>query len=258
MLGLWGTRAAAYYLLCLQHLETSCHSLMQFWLLHATRSRKQRQLITHSLIEGYCQRRIYAQDQTKKTTSASKVHRFHGLPGPKSGLRALIILAQATILTEGVRVPVSAGMGGPKPTGPRDKRLEGKYAPGGLTMPVMHAAGVMANTGHKRSFTRAQRRSMQNPNGYTNYRGQQIHGSQLGLHTAIRRHEPQRKRRPACKHRGGAAQRLRILSINVNSLSGFLWGEIKTFLKTEGAQSDFIFLQETHRTSSSIFQVDKP
>ncbi|CAE7718860.1 unnamed protein product [Symbiodinium sp. CCMP2592] len=55
----------------------------------------------------------------------------------------------------------------------------------------------------------------------------------------------------------GNTQRLRVLSINVNSLSGFLWGEIKAFLGGEGLQYDFIFLQETHRTSSSAFQVDK-
>ena len=109
MLGLWKTRTTIYSYLRLQLLETNCFSLMRIWLLHATRSRKQQQL-DRILFEGFLQRRIHAHNQTKKTTTASKVHRFHSLPGPKSGLRALIILAQATVLTEGVRVsPLSAG-----------------------------------------------------------------------------------------------------------------------------------------------------
>ncbi|CAE7214543.1 Pol [Symbiodinium natans] len=55
---------------------------------------------------------------------------------------------------------------------------------------------------------------------------------------------------------GGAQQRLKVLSINVNSLSGFLWGEVKAFLGGEGLQYDFIFLQETHRTAFCAFKVD--
>ncbi|CAE7247004.1 unnamed protein product [Symbiodinium natans] len=55
---------------------------------------------------------------------------------------------------------------------------------------------------------------------------------------------------------GGAQQRLKVLSINVNSLSGFLWGEVKAFLGGEGMQYDFIFLQETHRTAFCAFKVD--
>ncbi|CAE7279311.1 unnamed protein product [Symbiodinium natans] len=54
----------------------------------------------------------------------------------------------------------------------------------------------------------------------------------------------------------GAQQRLKVLSINVNSLSGFLWGEVKAFLGGEGLQYDFIFLQETHRTAFCAFKVD--
>ena len=36
-----------------------------------------------------------------------------------------------------------------------------------------------------------------------------------------------------------------------------VWGETKDFLSGEGFQYDFIFLQETQRTSFSAFQVDK-
>ena len=80
----------------------------------------------------------------------------------------------------------------------------------------------------------------------------------MGLHTAKDKiSTPRTVRRPAYKSRGGTAQRIKVLSINVNSLSGFLWGEIKTFLKGEGLQYDFIFLQETHRASFSTFQIDR-
>ena len=65
------------------------------------------------------------------------------------------------------------------------------------------------------------------------------------------------KRRPACRRRGGQTQRLKILSVNVNSLGGFLWSEVKVFLSGEGLQYDFVFLQETHRTASSTFQIDR-
>ena len=93
---------------------------------------------------------------------------------------------------------------------------------------------------------------------YTTYQGKLIHGSQLGLHTAqTKAQSSTRKRRPVCRRRGGHTQRLKILSINVNSLGGFLWSEVKIFLGEEGLQYDFIFLQETHRSSSSAFQIDK-
>ena len=109
VLGLWQTRTTVCSPLRLQILETSCFSLMKIWLLLATRSRKQQQLDS-ILFEGLLQRRIYVHNHTKQTTTASKVYRFHGLPGPKSGLRAPIILAQATVLTEGVNFsPLSAG-----------------------------------------------------------------------------------------------------------------------------------------------------
>ena len=123
------------------------------------------------------------------------------------------------------------------------------------TVPVTRAAGVTATMGHKRSFRQAQHRCKQDPLGSTRYQGKRIHGSH---HTAFQTpptvaHKP---RRPACRSRGGANQRLRVLSINVNSLSGFRWGEMKAFLGGEGLPYDFIFLQETHRTSISAFQVD--
>ena len=201
---------------------------------------------------------IHTEGRARPTTTASAVRSKFGWPGPKSGLRALIILAQSMLLTEGVRVPASAGAGGPKPTEDIGVRQKGKHAPGGRTAPVMQTAGVMVNTGRKRSFMRAQNRSQQHPQGYARYRGQYLHCSQLGLHTARDTiPTPRATRRPAYKRRGGTAQRIKVLSINVNSLSGFLWGEIKTFLRGDGLQYDFIFLQETHRASFSTFQIDK-
>ena len=157
-----------------------------------------------------------------------------------------------------MRVPVPAGMGGPSPNDQPRPQQVGKHAPGGTTAPVNPAADAGATTGFKRSFRRAQRRCTQNHQGYTTYQGKLIHGSQLGLHTAqTNTQSSTRKRRPVCRRRGGHTQRLKILSINVNSLGGFLWSEVKIFLGEEGLQYDFIFLQETHRSSSSAFQIDK-
>ena len=149
-------------------------------------------------------------------------------------------------------------MGGPNPNDQPRPHQVGKHAPGGTTAPVNTAANAGATTGFKRSFRRAQRRCTQNHQGYTTYQGKLIHGSQLGLHSAQTTSQPSaRKRSPVCRRRGGHTQRLKILSINVNSLGGFLWSEVKIFLGEEGLQYDFIFLQETHRSSSSAFQIDK-
>ena len=174
--------------------------------------------------------------QQDPTTTASADRSKFGWPGPKSGLRALIILAQSMLLTERVRVPASAGAGGPKPTVNIGMHQKGKHAPGGRMAPVMQTADVMVNTGRKRSFMRAENRSQQHPQGYTRYRGQYLHGSQLGLTLPP---TPCTTRRPAYKSRGGTAKRIKVLSINVNSLSGLLWGEIKTFLREDGLQYDF-------------------
>ena len=109
VLGLWQSKETVSSPLRPQILEVRCFSLMKIWLLLATRSSKQQQLDS-ILFEGLLQRRIYVHNHTKQATTASKVYRFHGLPGPKSGLRAPTILAQATVMTEGVRVsPLSAG-----------------------------------------------------------------------------------------------------------------------------------------------------
>ena len=116
----------------------------------------------------------------------------------------------------------------------------------------------MEATGFKRSFRRAQRRCAQNQQNHTIYKGKQTPGSQLGLHSAGS--DPMStgpRRRPACRRRGGQAQRLKILSVNVNSLGGFLWSEVKIFLSGEGLKYDFVFLQETHRAASSAFQIDR-
>ena len=196
---------------------------------------------------------------TSEDTTTSRIRIRHSLPSPKSGLRlALLLCLHSITQTGGVRVPVPAGMGGPNPNDQPRPHKVGKHAPGGTTAPVNPAANAGATTGFKRSFRRAQRRCTQNHQGYTTYQGKLIHGSQLGLHTAqTTAQSSTRKRRPVCRRRGGHTQRLKILSINVNSLGGFLWSEVKIFLGEEGLQYDVIFLQETHRSSSSAFQIDK-
>ena len=196
---------------------------------------------------------------TSEDTTTSRIRNRHSLPGPKSGLRLAFLLCLHSITqTGGVRVPVPAGMGGPNPNDQPRPHQVGKHAPGGTTAQVNPAANAGATTGFKRGFRRAQRRCTQNHQGYTTHQGKLIHGSQLGLHTAQTMAQPStQKRRPVCRRRGGQTQRLKILSINVNSLGGFLWSEVKIFLGEEGLQYDFIFLQETHRSSSSAFQIDK-
>ena len=196
---------------------------------------------------------------TSEDTTTSRIRNRHSLPGPKSGLRLAFLLCLHSITqTGGVRVPVPAGMGGPNPNDQPRPHQVGKHAPGGTTAQVNPAANAGATTGFKRGFRRAQRRCTQNHQGYTTHQGKLIHGSQLGLHTAQTMAQPStQKRRPVCRRRGGQTQRLKILSINVNSLAGFLWSEVKIFLGGEGLQYDFIFLQETHRSSSSAFQIDK-
>ena len=196
---------------------------------------------------------------TFEHTTTSRARIKHSLPGPKSGLRlALLMCLHSITQTGGVRVPISAEMGGPNPTDHTRQHHVGKHAPGGTTEPANTAAHAGATTGFKRSFRRAQHRCTQHNQGYTTYQGKLVHGSQLGLHTAQETSQASaRKRRPECRRRGGHTQRLKILSINVNSLGGFLWSEVKVFLGEEGLQYDFIFLQETHRSTSSVFQIDK-
>ena len=109
VLDLWQSQDTVSSPLHLQILEARCYPLMNIWLLLATRSSKLQQLDS-ILFEGLLQRRIQVHNHTKQTTTASTVYRSHGLPGPKSGLRAPTILAKATVMTEGVRVsPLSAG-----------------------------------------------------------------------------------------------------------------------------------------------------
>ena len=192
-----------------------------------------------------------------EVASTSHARNQCGWPGPKSGLRLLLFFMQNITPTGGVRVPVPAGTGGPKLTGHVCPRVVGKHAPC-TTAPVSGAVRVMEATGFKRSFRGAQRRCAQHQQNHTIYKGKQTPGSQLGLHSARSDHiSTGPRRRPACRRRGGQAQRLKILSVNVNSLGGFLWSEVKIFLSGEGLQYDFVFLQETHRTASSTFQIDR-
>lgn len=149
-------------------------------------------------------------DSQVQTTS--KARHQYGLPGPKSGLRLLLLLIYSHTPTGGVRVPVPAGTGGPKPIGHINPHEMGKHAPGGTTASVSSAVRVMEATGFKRSFRRAQNRCARHPQQHTRYKGRQIPGSQMGLHTAADDNHPKvSKRRPACKHRGGQTPRLKIL-----------------------------------------------
>ena len=49
--------------------------------------------------------------------------------------------------------------------------------------------------------------------------------------------------------------RLSILSLNVGSLSGFLWTEIKAYIASQKCEADFILLQEVHWRQTCSFRV---
>ena len=64
-----------------------------------------------------------------------------------------------------------------------------------------------------------------------------------------------RTRRPANACRRGGVERLSILSLNVGSLSGFLWTEIKAYIASPRCEADFILLQEVHWRQTCSFRV---
>ena len=64
-----------------------------------------------------------------------------------------------------------------------------------------------------------------------------------------------RTRRPANVRRRGGVDRLSILSLNVGSLSGFLWTEIKAYTASQKCEADFILLQEVHWRQTCSFRV---
>ena len=64
-----------------------------------------------------------------------------------------------------------------------------------------------------------------------------------------------RTRRPANARRRGGVDRLSILSLNVGSLSGFLWTEIKAYIASQKCEADFILLQEVHWRQTCSFRV---
>ena len=64
-----------------------------------------------------------------------------------------------------------------------------------------------------------------------------------------------RTRRPGNACRRGGVERLSILSLNVGSLSGFLWTEIKAYIASPRCEADFILLQEVHWRQTCSFRV---
>ena len=106
--------------------------------------------------------------------------------------------------------------------------------------------------GSKRAIRRAAGRAK--AQGGTWYKGKWLTAKQLGhINTACtqRAQTGSQRRGP----RGGMKEpaRLRLLSLNVGSLSTLLWQELKEFLLT--APHDIICLQETHWSTSSEFTV---
>ena len=120
--------------------------------------------------------------------------------------------------------------------------------------PTQAAANVPTEhtAGSKRAIRRAARRAA--AQGSTWYKGKWITAKQLRhitTESAKRTQSKSDRRGP----RGGTkyADRLRLLSLNVGSLSTLLWQELKEYLLQ--ASYDVICLQETHWTTSSEFVV---
>ena len=114
------------------------------------------------------------------------------------------------------------------------------------TTPTEHMAGS------KRAIRRAAGRAT--AQGGTWYKGKWItakHLSHINTACTQRTQTGSHRRGP----RGGTkgSERLRLLSLNVGSLSTLLWQELKEFLLT--APHDIICLQETHWSTSSEFIV---
>ena len=90
-------------------------------------------------------------------------------------------------------------------------------------------------------------------------------GAQLGTGISLNLTEPQiqlataglpsRAPRPTRACRRGGVSRLNVLSLNVGSLSGFLWAEIKAYIASPRCDADFILLQEVRWQQTCSFRV---
>ena len=124
--------------------------------------------------------------------------------------------------------------------------MQWKPAQAAATTPTAYIVGS------KRAIRRAAGRAQ--ADGGTWYKGKWLTARHLGhINTACtqRAQTGSQRRGP----RGGTKEsaRLRLLSLNVGSLSTLLWQELKEFLLT--APHDIICLQETHWSTSSEFTV---
>ena len=120
----------------------------------------------------------------------------------------------------------------------------------GSPHPNHRNSAALQPTARKRAWIRVNRSAAAGRPAW--YRNLLITEPQIQLPTGGS--EP-RTRRPANARRRGGVDRLSILSLNVGSLSGFLWTEIKAYIASQKCEADFILLQEVHWRQTCSFRV---
>ena len=120
----------------------------------------------------------------------------------------------------------------------------------GSPHPATQRLAATASVARKRAWIRVNRQAAAGRPAW--YRHLIITEPQIQLTTAgLNSRSP----RPTLSSRRGGVSRLNVLSLNVGSLSGFLWAEIKAYIASPRCDADFILLQEVHWQQTCSFRV---
>ena len=120
----------------------------------------------------------------------------------------------------------------------------------GSPHPTTQRLAATASVARKRAWIRVNRQAAAGRPAW--YRHLLITEPQIQLTTAgLNSRAP----RPTLSCRRGGVSRLNVLSLNVGSLSGFLWAEIKAYIASPRCDADFILLQEVHWQQTCSFRV---
>ena len=120
----------------------------------------------------------------------------------------------------------------------------------GFPHPTTQGHVATAPVARKRAWIRVNRQAAAGRPAW--YRHLLVTEPQIQLATAGLHSRAPRPTRPC---RRGGVSRLNVLSLNVGSLSGFLWAEIKAYLASPRCDADFILLQEVHWQQTCSFRV---
>ena len=120
----------------------------------------------------------------------------------------------------------------------------------GSPHPTTQRLAATASVARKRAWIRVNRQAAAGRPAW--YRHLLITEPQIQLTTAGL---DSRAPRPTLSCRRGGVSRLNVLSLNVGSLSGFLWAEIKAYIASPKCDADFILLQEVHWQQTCSFRV---